>query len=1176
MKKLALLLPVVLLAVGLLAAPSEASGPRTFRARTAKIAQDIAFGDKALININNMSMWFKRDGYTAGNPYTDNSGLSFPRSTDYAIYRDGLVWGGKVMDGKEQILRVGGSTYAQGCVPGRIISQGVADDQNDPRVRIYRVRRDWQTADLRLETAEYLDKGLSEVTDGEVAELRAQYQKDWNEWPAAWGAPYYDKDGNGAYDPTVDEPGVATADQVAWFVINDLDVGASQALYGALPIGIECQVLMWGYARTDALGDAIFKKLTVIYKGTADTPADAKIEDMYFAQWSDPDLGDAGDDFAGCDVGLSLGYVYNSTDRDAKYQAFNLAPPAAGYDFLQGPMIPVYLKDETGAVQVDENGNPVLDETSQAIFNFQRRAGYKNLPMTAFVYFAAGSSIDDPELNEYIGTLEWYNLLRGYEPQPDVDNPTPFTNPLTGEVTKFTMDGDPVRATGWNDGVPLPPGDRRIVLATGPFSMALGDTQEVVVAVLAGISTDRLRSISKLKFNDQFVQDAYNSLFEVPKPPVTPKVRVAELDGAILLDWGWDADGIAATEADAGDFAFEGYNLYQLASAEASLAQATKVATYDLENGVATIQGISLDEKSGVILSVPLQIGTDAGVRRYVKVTQDLIKGGPLVNGQQYYFAVTAYNRNTVEGAAVTALESPLQMQVCVPQAPPPGTRYLTEAAQAIPAEHPAGGSDGGVTAVVVDPTRTTGATYRVSFATDEDGATTWSLANTTTNRTMLTGQADQEGNGVYVGAEGFEVKVSGPPLGMKDWCAASVPYDVWRTSADAADSNGDGVINIGDYLAFANTANDGAEKSATRRWTWANADWGTEGFGPEFGVPGAITGDVNNQWFTTTTVPPSALKTVEIRFTTVVTDEGENQSKPVDLTNVNVSYAYRYLRGSGAAAPAPADQTTTKAPYDWSKYIVNVAGGYAYQDRSPICLSAWDMESNPPRRLEVGFLENNQPGGLVNGAYGPAFNGTASNIAGGGPREWLFVWDLPYTEDSTAARDELKVDPSGEPTPLMWIVFAARRQEARFPQDGDSFLMVANHVNSGADQFTFTVPGAEAADSLAAADVKLINVFPNPYYAVNEAETSPYQKFVTFSHLPPKAVIRIYDLGGVLVRKLEKDDPEQFLRWDLNNHNALPVASGLYIAHVDLPDLNKSRVLKLAIVQEQQFLENF
>ena len=64
-----------------------------------------------------------------------------------------------------------------------------------------------------------------------------------------------------------------------------------------------------------------------------------------------------------------------------------------------------------------------------AIFNDGLRSGYKNLPMTAFVYFAAGSAISDPELGEYVGTQEWYNLLRGFQPQDDVENPVPYTNP---------------------------------------------------------------------------------------------------------------------------------------------------------------------------------------------------------------------------------------------------------------------------------------------------------------------------------------------------------------------------------------------------------------------------------------------------------------------------------------------------------------------------------------------------------------------------------------------------------------------------------------------------------------------------------------------------------------------------------------------------------------------------
>jgi hypothetical protein len=75
---------------------------------------------------------------------------------------------------------------------------------------------------------------------------------------------------------------------------------------------------------------------------------------------------------------------------------------------------------------------------------------------------------------------------------------------------------------------------------------------------------------------------------------------------------------------------------------------------------------------------------------------------------------------------------------------------------------------------------------------------------------------------------------------------------------------------------------------------------------------------------------------------------------------------------------------------------------------------------------------------------------------------------------------------------------------------------------------------------------------------------------------LPDKAKIRIFNLAGVLVRTMDKDDPEQFAYWDLANEDGLPVASGLYIAYIELPDLGTTKILKLAIVQEQQVLDRF
>jgi len=82
--------------------------------------------------------------------------------------------------------------------------------------------------------------------------------------------------------------------------------------------------------------NAVFKKVQIIYKGTTQTPANSHIDSMYICQWSDTDLGLPGDDFAGCDTNLNLGYTYNYSEYDKYYNSIGLAPPAVGYVFLQG------------------------------------------------------------------------------------------------------------------------------------------------------------------------------------------------------------------------------------------------------------------------------------------------------------------------------------------------------------------------------------------------------------------------------------------------------------------------------------------------------------------------------------------------------------------------------------------------------------------------------------------------------------------------------------------------------------------------------------------------------------------------------------------------------------------------------------------------------------------------
>ncbi len=258
-------------------------------------------------------------------------------------------------------LRVGGSTYVTGLVPGAILGIGTGNVENpdDPDVRVWRVRRNWETADFSGEVAEH-DGLLS------IADIRQQYQTDWNEWPAAKGAPFEDVDDDGTFDPQIDIPGIPGSDQTIWYVANDINAGL---YYDSPPIGLEMQVTMWAYYRpeNDPFRDIVFKKVRLIYKGTSGIPANSTIEDMYIMQWSDPDLGDYKDDYVGCDSSLSMGFVYNNSTIDLDFGGYDLLSPAFGYVLLHGPV--VYSPGDTTLV------------------DFMPVADHRNLSMSSFLYY---------------------------------------------------------------------------------------------------------------------------------------------------------------------------------------------------------------------------------------------------------------------------------------------------------------------------------------------------------------------------------------------------------------------------------------------------------------------------------------------------------------------------------------------------------------------------------------------------------------------------------------------------------------------------------------------------------------------------------------------------------------------------------------------------------------------
>lgn len=89
-----------------------------------------------------------------------------------------------------------------------------------------------------------------------------------------------------------------------------------------------------------------------------------------------------------------------------------------------------------------------------------------------------------------------------------------------------------------------------------------------------------------------------------------------------------------------------------------------------------------------------------------------------------------------------------------------------------------------------------------------------------------------------------------------------------------------------------------------------------------------------------------------------------------------------------------------------------------------------------------------------------------------------------------------------------------------------------------------------------------LINIVPNPYYAYSGYERKALENIVKITNLPEKCDVRIYTLNGTLIRTYHKDDTKTSLDWDLKNQARVPIASGMYIINIQVPEVG-DKVLK-------------
>ena len=452
------------------------------------VGNDSLLLQQALCNVNNWSYWVYKDG-TMGIAPGGKAGGIYPRHTDNVLYKDGLLWGARVNG--EVIL--GGQEY-------RVGTQALLD-------RAYRVRIDWpllRSTDFHQEAIMFF--GQSNEAFEKRNLIKERYQNDWKNWPADKGAPYVDVDGNGRYNPVLndagypdasrgDYPGIRGADEVIWLVVDDRDSLKMDNFYHNKPIGIREEITIWAYDQPDsALGQTVFKKFKI-------TNISATVfKEMYLAQWADPDIGGYSDDFVGCDSLQNSCFAYNSVKDDPDFfNGYGISPaPAAGYVLLQGPV--------------------VASAGDTAMVDFKPLPGYKNLPMTGF-FRTNLIHVINPDTNSAERRLMFYNGFRGNTYTPDIDNPTPRIHKAgmhKGARTRYALNGNPLTGNGDLDGMGDndPAGDRVFCMVSGPFDLHPGESQEMVVAMLGGRGNASTPSMQVFSDNVKKIRQQFATLNE--------------------------------------------------------------------------------------------------------------------------------------------------------------------------------------------------------------------------------------------------------------------------------------------------------------------------------------------------------------------------------------------------------------------------------------------------------------------------------------------------------------------------------------------------------------------------------------------------------------------------------------------------------------------------------------
>jgi len=145
---------------------------------------------------------------------------------------------------------------------------------------------------------------------------------------------------------------------------------------------------------------------------------------------------------------------------------------------------------------------------------------------------------------------------------------------------------------------------------------------------------------------------------------------------------------------------------------------------------------------------------------------------------------------------------------------------------------------------------------------------------------------------------------------------------------------------------------------------------------------------------------------------------------------------------------------------------------------------------------------------------------------------------------------------------------------QQRAPQYGDVFKVVNKKPFRKGEFYNFTLKSSGFDRSKAESDINKVIVVPNPYVGAASwepasTEVGRGERRIYFMHLPSECTINIYTLSGKLVDSFKhsstiSDGQES---WDLVSKDGMDIAYGIYVYHIDAPDVGQ-KIGKFAVIK--------